>query len=142
MPYSQSFPHKPACEEKTENMALALEYRGTFKFLLGDAEGALQDINKSIKLAPSVQAYIKRSSINMEESKVMESFEASKDSITLLSSMLMEDRLIYACTLGASLIDLLMSCNAPSASPSKNLKVPRYSKANAIFSVFSSQAGL
>ncbi|ANB12785.1 protein channel TOM70 [Sugiyamaella lignohabitans] len=53
-----------------ELLALALEYRGTFNFLLNEGDEALDDIEKSIKLHPTVQAYIKRSSVQMERGSV------------------------------------------------------------------------
>lgn len=59
-----------AIEQNTSALGLALEYRGTFKFLVNDIEGALEDIEKSIDLHPTVQAYIKRSSIHMERGAI------------------------------------------------------------------------
>ncbi|KAJ8100315.1 mitochondrial precursor protein [Lipomyces tetrasporus] len=55
-----------AVELGAENMALALELRGTFKFLMADNQGAMEDLNKSIELAPCVQAYVKRALLFMD----------------------------------------------------------------------------
>lgn len=59
-----------AVEEKAEDMALALEYRGVFRFLMDDIPKAEKDINDSLILSPSVQAYIVLSSIHIEQGKV------------------------------------------------------------------------
>ncbi|KAL1961454.1 hypothetical protein VTO42DRAFT_182 [Malbranchea cinnamomea] len=50
--------------------AIALNMRATFTYLAGDAESAMQDLNKSIELDPSlVQSYIKRASLHLETGK-------------------------------------------------------------------------
>lgn len=50
--------------------ALAYNMRGTFRYLKGENEGALDDLNKSIELDPSlVQSYVKRASMHLEQSK-------------------------------------------------------------------------
>lgn len=59
-----------AVDSNADHLALALEYAGTFKFLNGDVQSALADIEKSIKTEPSVYAYIKRSSIHMEQGSI------------------------------------------------------------------------
>ena len=47
--------------------ALALNMRATFTYLGGNATGALEDLNKSVELQPSlVQSYIKRASLHLE----------------------------------------------------------------------------
>ncbi|BDD60199.1 TOM (translocase of outer membrane) complex component [Monascus purpureus] len=47
--------------------ALALNMRATFTYLEGDAPTALNDLNKSVELQPSlVQSYIKRASLHLE----------------------------------------------------------------------------
>jgi import receptor subunit TOM70 len=47
--------------------ALALNMRATFTYLEGDAQAALKDLDKSVKLQPSlVQSYIKRASLHLE----------------------------------------------------------------------------
>ncbi|KAJ5266855.1 TOM (translocase of outer membrane) complex component [Penicillium angulare] len=47
--------------------ALALNMRATFTYLGGNAAGALEDLNKSVELQPSlVQSYIKRASLHLE----------------------------------------------------------------------------
>jgi import receptor subunit TOM70 len=46
---------------------LAMNMRATFTYLAGDAQSALQDLNKSVQLQPSlVQSYIKRASLHLE----------------------------------------------------------------------------
>ncbi|KAK9331097.1 hypothetical protein V1520DRAFT_338742 [Lipomyces starkeyi] len=55
-----------AVELDAENLALALDLRGTFKFLMADNQGAMEDLNKSIELAPSVQSYVKRALLFMD----------------------------------------------------------------------------
>lgn len=50
--------------------ALALNMRATFTYLGGNAAGALDDLNKSIELQPSLaQSYIKRASLHLELGK-------------------------------------------------------------------------
>ncbi|KAJ5155982.1 Mitochondrial outer membrane translocase complex subunit Tom70 [Penicillium capsulatum] len=47
--------------------ALALNMRATFTYLGGNAQGALEDLNKSVELQPSlVQSFIKRASLHLE----------------------------------------------------------------------------
>jgi import receptor subunit TOM70 len=47
--------------------ALALNMRATFTYLAGDSDSAMQDLNRSIELDPSlVQSYIKRASLHLE----------------------------------------------------------------------------
>ncbi|KAJ5735240.1 uncharacterized protein N7483_000365 [Penicillium malachiteum] len=47
--------------------ALALNMRATFTYLGGNAQGALEDLNKSVELQPSLaQSYIKRASLHLE----------------------------------------------------------------------------
>ncbi|KAJ5916705.1 Mitochondrial outer membrane translocase complex subunit Tom70 [Penicillium tannophilum] len=47
--------------------SLALNMRATFTYLGGNAPGALEDLNKSVELQPSlVQSYIKRASLHLE----------------------------------------------------------------------------
>lgn len=52
--------------------ALAYEWTATFRFLINDMAGALEDINRSIELHPTPQALIKRSSLNVEMDKLVE----------------------------------------------------------------------
>lgn len=50
--------------------ALALNMRATFTYLGGNATGALEDLNKSVELQPTlVQSYIKRASLHLELGK-------------------------------------------------------------------------
>ena len=50
-----------------EHEALAYNMRGTFKYLMGDNSGALEDMTKSIELQPSLtQSYVKRASMHYE----------------------------------------------------------------------------
>lgn len=59
-----------AVDEKAEDMALALEYRGVFRFLMDDVAKAEKDINDSLILNPTVQAYIVLSSIHIEQGNI------------------------------------------------------------------------
>ncbi|TKA30778.1 Mitochondrial import receptor subunit tom70 [Salinomyces thailandicus] len=52
-----------------DHEAYAYNMRGTFRYLKGDNEAALGDLNKSIDLDPSlVQSYVKRASMHLEQS--------------------------------------------------------------------------
>jgi tetratricopeptide (TPR) repeat protein len=54
-----------------EHEALAHNLRATFRWLMGDTEDAMNDINKSIELDPKyAQSYIKRASMHLETSKI------------------------------------------------------------------------
>jgi import receptor subunit TOM70 len=45
--------------------------RGTFKYLQGESDEALKDMDKSIELQPSLtQSYIKRASMHLELGKL------------------------------------------------------------------------
>jgi tetratricopeptide (TPR) repeat protein len=49
--------------------ALAYNMRGTFRYLRGDSDSALDDLNKSLELDPAlVQSYVKRASMHLEQS--------------------------------------------------------------------------
>lgn len=49
--------------------AFAYNMRGTFRYLKGENEAALEDLNKSLELDPSlVQSYVKRASMHLEQS--------------------------------------------------------------------------
>lgn len=51
----------------TSYEALALNWRGTFKYLQGDSASALADLTRSIELDPNMtQSYIKRASMSLE----------------------------------------------------------------------------
>lgn len=53
-----------------KNEALAYNMRGTFRYLRGDSDSALDDLNKSLELDPSlVQSYVKRASMHLEQTK-------------------------------------------------------------------------
>lgn len=50
--------------------AMAYNMRGTFRYLKGDNELALQDLNKSLELDPGlVQSYVKRASMHLEQGR-------------------------------------------------------------------------
>nr|XP_019050831.1 mitochondrial outer membrane 72K protein [Kwoniella bestiolae CBS 10118]OCF29761.1 mitochondrial outer membrane 72K protein [Kwoniella bestiolae CBS 10118] len=50
-----------------DNEAEAYNLRGTFKFLIGDSEGARQDLQKSLDIKPDfVQSWVKIASVHME----------------------------------------------------------------------------
>ena len=49
--------------------AMAYNMRGTFRYLRGDNELALEDLNKSLEIDPGlVQSYVKRASMHLEQS--------------------------------------------------------------------------
>ncbi|KAK0553373.1 TOM (translocase of outer membrane) complex component [Tilletia horrida] len=55
--------------------AHAYNMRGTFKFIIGDAPGALEDLNRSTELKPNyVQSWVKKASVLMELSDKDEAF--------------------------------------------------------------------
>ena len=50
--------------------AYAYNMRGTFRYLKGENDAALEDLNKSLELDPAlVQSYVKRASMHLEQSK-------------------------------------------------------------------------
>jgi import receptor subunit TOM70 len=54
-----------------EHEAFAYNMRGTFKYLQGESDEALKDMDKSIELQPSLtQSYIKRASMHLELGKL------------------------------------------------------------------------
>lgn len=53
--------------------ALAYEYLATFEFLCNDSENALNSINRSLQIEPTVPAYLKRSALQIESGKLEES---------------------------------------------------------------------
>ncbi|KAF2862930.1 TPR-like protein [Piedraia hortae CBS 480.64] len=53
-----------------EHEAYAYNMRGTFRYLHGDNEAALKDLNRAIELDPSfTQNYVKRASIHLEQNE-------------------------------------------------------------------------
>ena len=69
---AQSFEQAIAKGHLDEHEAMAHNMRGTFRYLKGDNEGALTDLNKSIELGPSlVQSYVKRASMHLEQSTLI-----------------------------------------------------------------------
>ncbi|KAF2764519.1 mitochondrial precursor protein [Teratosphaeria nubilosa] len=53
-----------------QHEAYAYNMRGTFRYLKGENEAALADLNKSLELDPAlVQSYVKRASMHLEQSK-------------------------------------------------------------------------
>lgn len=66
---STAFEKAIQLNELGEHEALGLNLRATFRYLEGDTEKALEDLSKSIELAPKfTQSYIKRGSIHLEMS--------------------------------------------------------------------------
>ncbi|KAK9451298.1 mitochondrial precursor protein [Limtongia smithiae] len=55
-----------AIELGVDDLAVALEMRGTYKFLMADNAGAMADLNQSIEIKPSVRAYVKRAMMYVE----------------------------------------------------------------------------
>ncbi|ORX55657.1 TPR-like protein [Hesseltinella vesiculosa] len=68
----------PACQ------AYALNLKGTFVFLMGDSQGALDYLNKAIEADPKyVQSYIKRSSIYIEQQDIGSAFKDFETAISV-----------------------------------------------------------
>ncbi|KAL9709013.1 TOM (translocase of outer membrane) complex component [Leucoagaricus gongylophorus] len=66
----------------TEGKAEALNLRGTFKFLMGDVDGAKNDLNDSIELVPSLtQSLVKIASVYMEQGDPTAAFKCFEDAI-------------------------------------------------------------
>ncbi|KAF8510131.1 hypothetical protein BU17DRAFT_55688 [Hysterangium stoloniferum] len=62
--------------------AHALNLRGTFKFLMGDALGAKEDLEKSIEILPSfTQSWVKVASVHMEQGNPTSAFAAFDSAI-------------------------------------------------------------
>lgn len=62
--------------------AEALNLRGTFKFLIGDVDGAKADLLKSIELVPSfTQSLVKVASVHMEQGDTTKAFECFDEAI-------------------------------------------------------------
>jgi import receptor subunit TOM70 len=66
---AQSFDKAIELDKLEEHEALAYNMRGTFRYLKGENEDALSDLNKSLELDPAlVQSYVKRASMHLEQS--------------------------------------------------------------------------
>jgi len=65
-----------------EGRAEALNLRGTFKFLIGDIEGAKADLQESINLVPSfTQSLVKIASVHMEQGDPQKAFDCFEQAI-------------------------------------------------------------
>lgn len=65
---SAAFDKAVEVNELGEHEAYAYNLRGTFRYLRGDGVEALEDLNKSVELEPSLtQSYIKRASMHLEQ---------------------------------------------------------------------------
>ncbi|KXN81918.1 Mitochondrial import receptor subunit tom-70 [Leucoagaricus sp. SymC.cos] len=66
----------------TEGKAEALNVRGTFKFLMGDIDGAKGDLEESIKLVPGfTQSLVKIASVHMEQGDPRTAFDCFEQAI-------------------------------------------------------------
>jgi import receptor subunit TOM70 len=75
-----------------EYEAGALNMRATFTYLLGNAQAALADLNKSVELQPSlVQSYIKRASLHLELGAFLFAF-TNIDILTVLTGSRQQGR--------------------------------------------------
>lgn len=69
---SQCFDEAVQSNELGSFEALAYNMRGTFRYLTGDNDAALEDLDKSIELDPTlVQSYVKRASMHLEQGKII-----------------------------------------------------------------------
>lgn len=67
---AQSFDKAVELNDLGNYEAFAYNMRGTFRYLKGDNDAALNDLNKSLELDPAlVQSYVKRASMHLEQSK-------------------------------------------------------------------------
>ena len=65
----QSFDQAIELDNLDTHEAFAYNMRGTFRYLKGENDLALQDLNKSLELDPGlVQSYVKRASMHLEQS--------------------------------------------------------------------------
>lgn len=79
---AESFDQAIAKGDLEKFEAQAYNMRGTFRYLRGENETALQDLNMSIELDPTlVQSYVKRASMHLEQSELRE-FGKSHSQIT------------------------------------------------------------
>ncbi|CAG8506160.1 13164_t:CDS:10 [Ambispora gerdemannii] len=73
-----------AVELKCTNLAQAIDMRGTFIYLEGDTERALNDFSKAIELKPDfIRPYIKRASIYMERGNISEAWREFDEAIKI-----------------------------------------------------------
>lgn len=67
---AESFDQAIAKGDLEKHEAQAYNMRGTFRYLRGENDAALEDLNKSIELDPTlVQSYVKRASMHLEQSE-------------------------------------------------------------------------
>ncbi|KAJ7186977.1 hypothetical protein C8R46DRAFT_1058486 [Mycena filopes] len=65
-----------------QGRAEALNLRGTFKFLTGDVDGAKEDLQESIRIAPAfTQSLVKVASVHMEQGDPAKAFECFDEAI-------------------------------------------------------------
>ncbi|KAF8495915.1 mitochondrial outer membrane translocase receptor TOM70 [Russula emetica] len=65
-----------------QGRAEALNLRGTFKFLIGDTDGAKADLEESLQLVPSLtQTWVKIASVHMERGDPSKAFEAFDEAV-------------------------------------------------------------
>ena len=65
---SEAFNQALELDNLGDNEAFAYNLRGTFRYLKGENEAALEDLSKSVELNPALtQSYIKRASMHLEQ---------------------------------------------------------------------------
>lgn len=75
---ADSFDQAIASGNLDQYEAQAYNMRGTFRYLRGENEAALEDLNKSIELDPTlVQSYVKRASMHLEQSQSQQKIDNS-----------------------------------------------------------------
>lgn len=77
---SAAFDKALELQDLGEHEALAYNMRGTFRYLRGENVDALEDLNKSAELQPSLsQSYIKRASMHLELGEIVIKFYVALD---------------------------------------------------------------
>ncbi|CAG8478643.1 16400_t:CDS:10 [Funneliformis mosseae] len=73
-----------AIDAGCSNMAEALNMRGTFTYLMGDSNGALEDFKKALEIRSDyVQAYVKRATIYIEQGQTDLAWQEFEEAIKI-----------------------------------------------------------
>lgn len=125
---SESFDKAIEQNNLDKHEAQAYNMRGTFRYLKGDNEAALQDLNKSIELDPTlVQSYVKRASMHLEQSKYLGKVLRQRDTDHSLQALVILQRTTSRRPPSTTLKTPTSTTTAPSStssSPSSILPLP------------------